>query len=225
MTVPLGFIRSDEFTCVVFEHLQLILMYHIYLVELLVVGSINLTILYKMYQYRVNIHTHRQPRCLNAEFCSCFPVKYKETIFISVVFIVPLLLPSAGVILSQHLVCPWQYLPAPFFYMSFAFTAVTMLVDMILSILSIVVLANWTWKLKRKSLLNNKMKLVCKEMSFIISFLTGFILIFVTIVLSGFFLTITISKLLLALAHGVAPVLFLVYIYTKKRRTKPLNDS
>ena len=229
--------NSNDYICIVVYQIVLVLQYYVFIVELMLVGSINLTILSKMYQYRASRPSQRP----STEYmlCCCSYKRGKEFIFVFIVFVFMLLCPAMVIILLQLENWQWPSQATSFLnifsYVAFWSTVTVWFTDLLLTIISIVALAFWLLKLRRNNLLNNRMKLVCREMTFIISFLAGFVSVFIILFLLTFSFLFSQQSLLIMrygsslfpLIHVILPILFLVYSCTiiKQRRTPASSNS
>ena len=145
--------------------------------EVLLIGSINLTILSKMYKYAVR----RKSLQSNTVYmiCCCFHTKRREVAFLIITIIFSLVLTSIYITI-QVLVGEQSEETIPIkIYRAFGFVVNSILIaiDLILSVISLAVLAIWFCILKKKKLLRNKIE-EYKKMLLIVGFLATFALLY-----------------------------------------------
>ena len=129
---------------------------YILIVELFIVGSINVTLLSKMYKYRVS--ARRQSLQFNAEYmlCCCLHTRAREAALVLVIFGAPLfaLVIEVVVILLKPFVALYIFLP---------FVYIPAIADLVLCLISTVILCVWFCALRKNRLLRGKAKLMCKQ--------------------------------------------------------------
>ena len=200
--------------------------YHGFFIELLLIGSISVTLLSKMYKHRAS----RQAPDPNTEYmlCCCAHKKSREITFCLIVFIATLILPllqiTASIIddgaqfnLNPHLI---DYLP-------YLFILIVLVLDIVMTMISVIVLI--TWLCRRRNLLPNKVKVVCREISLVVGFMAVFIAIstvFVVVICVLIFKFDNIGVdllwvlILFPFSHCIAPLMFLVYICNSPHRQR-----
>ena len=196
-------------------------------VEFLVIGSINLTLLSKMFKYRASAKRKSLPSNTEYMLCCCSYTKRKEGIFLFVVFILPVLLSILHIVVAL-------FEPTTAILLFGAFMFAALIVVLVLNLVSVVTLSVWFCLLSKKKLLRNKLKLACKKTIVIMSFFIINFLLFMLISL------IFVISLPLASVYGliawvvfttlqpaILPMILLMYVCRSvyKKRNKPQVKS
>ena len=146
--------------------------------EVLLIGSINLTILSKMYKYAVR-RKSLQPNTVYM-ICCCFHTKHREVFFLIVTIILSLVLTSiftaVEVLLGEQ---SEETIPVEIHRaIGFVVNSIIIVIDLMLSGISLAVLAIWFCILKKKKVLKNKIEEEYKKMLLIVGFLVMFALVY-----------------------------------------------
>ena len=208
-----------------------ILQLHTYFIELLLIGSISATLLSKMYKHRAS----RQVPDPNTEYmlCCCAYKKSREVTFCLIVFITTLTLPVTQITtniikdLKNNKLNAWiTFLIANTPFLN-PFLLIVLVVDLVLMVISIIVLINWLCKLRRRKLLQNKIKLVCGEIMSVVGLMIAFVELGIYIIAilvstvpyfgidSDCFALISIT---ISVFHCYLPLMLLGYIRRRIRR-------
>ena len=231
----------DPMLLMAMDEYLMIPQFHAYFVELLLIGSISVTLLSKMYKHRAS----RQAPDPNTEYmlCCCAHKTSREIIFCLIVFIATLILPLLQIAITKIFedLARREPLSTNFFIAiltiallpSLLFIAV--ILDMVLTVITIIVLISWFCKLRRRNLLPNRMKLVCREISLVVGFMAAFLVVLALVVLlmslapAGLYSNIAYGvysksdydfiwiNILFPFLHCFAPLMFFVYIWTSPR--------
>ena len=208
----------------------LFLQYPTYFIELIVIGSINSTLLSKLYKYRVSRRSHDP----GAEYmlCCCYYKKWHEVLF-CVIGLIATLLPVVLILVKMQQTPSELLFDFPYLIVMGILSLtlpIVFIIDLVLTVISLIALVTWICKLKRRNLVQNKMKLICKEISLVIGFMSAFLAGVVTIIvlsifsglipvlsdpgvsLDNVYSTVTAINTTLPLFLGIAPLLFLLYI-------------
>ena len=197
------------------------------------IGSLNLTLLSKLYKYRVS----RQSQDPGAEYmlCCCYYKKWREVLFCMIVLIATQVLPLVLLIASIfHKPFITDFKLPPIFFIGYEIIAclyaIVFILDVVLPVISIAVLVNWIHRLRRQNILRNKMKLVCREISLVVGFMASFLagLVLLVVFLYSQILAVTVMVLFNSgivfiinpFLHVTAPALFLLYICTSTQKSQ-----
>ena len=221
----------SEDSCWILYYSTIFLQYHTLFVELLVIGSLNLTLLSKLYKYRVS----RRSQDPGAEYmlCCCYYNKWREVLFCVIVLIATQVLPSVLFIASIfHKPFITDFRLPPIFFIGYEIIAclyaIVFILDVVLTVISITVLVYWIHRLRRQNILRNKMKLVCREISLVVGFMASFLAGLVLLVVFLYFQILAVMVLFNSsivfiinpFLHVIAPALFLLYICTSTQNSQ-----
>ena len=212
--------------------------------ELIVIASINLTIVSKVYMYSVN-SPKRQLLHSSTEymiFC-CLYTKCKEVIYLLIVlilsailtcvFIVPLLLLITlrewSRLVNQNAEIPGNNTNTIVFVV---LPAIGVAIDIVLGLISTMLLLVWYYRMRKKKLLNDRIKLVYKKTILIVGLLCRFLFLWIILwelrIVPFSDLNIA-ASVLRPLTQGTIPLVFFSYTVTSstvagiynRRKKKP----
>ena len=205
-------------TLTLFDNVFFAIYYSALVTELILIASINYTVLSKMYMYEYGTSVRRQSFQSNVEYmlCCCPHTKCKEAIFLLTMFIVTFLWLALLI---------WSRIAN---FIAYGILAWPIVINLVLSLVSTATLIVWFCRLGKKKLLRNKMKLACKKSILVTGSLTLFFLTWLPLVTVFIFYNVIPATIFLTLMQVIIPIIFSAHlcanIYKKRKGAKKKDN-
>ena len=203
-------------------NIPLAIIVYAHLVEVLVFAAINFTVLSKLYKYtarRHSLHSDKEYILL-----CCLYTKRKEVVFVTILFSLPIL-----ALLTQIAFITSPIRDGRLIFISIVSASLVLsLINLVLSLVSIVVMITWLCQIFKTKLLKSKL---CRKAALLVGLLATFlpfwilypILAVVVLAVSKTAVNAT-AAVFVAVLQGIIPSIFFVYV-CKRVCKKPKKEE